>query len=201
MSGGQESRGGIGVFEPGTYGAAFGELLAEPRLAELGPGRPEARVRAQLEALSLDSAFEKRAVRDADMARCCLAGIWLHFDFLDQSHALSQKIDTTTGSYWHGILHRREPDYSNAKYWFRKVRSHPVFEPLAKAAAELAQQEKHPSASVLRQGSWDAFAFVDLCEAAAGGRVPCAELCRRIQQAEWQLLFDYCYRQAMGEAG
>jgi hypothetical protein len=36
-----------------------------------------------------------------------------------------------------------------------------------------------------------------LCEAAVSGRAGCAELCRRIQQAERRLLFDYCYRQAV----
>ena len=45
------------------------------------------------------------------MAACCLCGLWLLHDFLDESHSLSQEITTDTGSYWHGIMHRREPDY------------------------------------------------------------------------------------------
>ena len=56
------------------------------------------------------------------MAACCLAGVWLLHDYLDESHTISQRIDTPSGSFWHGIMHRREGDFSNAKYWFRPLR-------------------------------------------------------------------------------
>lgn len=51
------------------------------------------------------------------------AGLLLWNGDLDASHTISQHIEDITGSYWHGIMHRMEPDYSNAKYWFRKVGS------------------------------------------------------------------------------
>ena len=75
---------------------------------------------------------------DADMAACCVAGVWLLHDYLDESHRISQGIDTPSGSFWHGILHRREGDYSNAKYWFRHVGRYDVFDLLGQRAAELA---------------------------------------------------------------
>ena len=92
------------------------------------------------------------------MAACCLAALWLYHDFLDESHTLSQDIDTTTGSYWHGIMHRREPDAGNAKYWFRRVGTHPVF-------ALLAAEAKEHSPELLTSSDWDPFAFIDFCEA------------------------------------
>ena len=75
---------------------------------------------------------------NADMGACCIAAVWLVHDFLDESHEISQGIDTPSGSFWHGILHRREGDYSNAKYWFRHVGQHEVFELLGQRAGELA---------------------------------------------------------------
>ena len=72
------------------------------------------------------------------MAACCIAGVWLLHDFLDESHTISQGIDTPSGSFWHAIMHRREGDFSNAKYWFRRVGQHPVFDALGQRAAELA---------------------------------------------------------------
>ena len=81
-------------------------------LNELGPGRPRATVRPKLARLAPETLVPGQTPRNLDMARCCLAGLWLLHDFLDESHSLSQEVDTTTGSYWHGIMHRREPDYA-----------------------------------------------------------------------------------------
>jgi hypothetical protein len=175
------------------------ELLREPRLAPLGPGSPNRAARPGLRAFSAETGFAPRRVRDPDMARACLAGLWLYHDFLDESHRVSQAIETPSGGYWHGLMHRREPDFSNAKYWFRRVGSHPVFVPLRDEAARLAGAAgPHPSTRFLTsQSAWDPFAFVDLCEACLGGASPHEALCRQVQQREWELLFDHCYRHAV----
>ncbi|MFW5697621.1 MAG: hypothetical protein ACOCX1_03570 [Fimbriimonadaceae bacterium] len=52
--------------------------------------------------------------------------IWLYVDELEKSHLVSQNMSTKTGSYLHGIMHRREGDFSNAKYWFRNAGEHPA---------------------------------------------------------------------------
>jgi hypothetical protein len=186
------------TIDPAAYGPVFADLFADKRLPELGPGSPNRAAQSRLQALSIERAFT-RPIRDVNMARCCLAGIWLYHDFLDESHTLSQEIDTTSGSYWHGLMHRREPDYSNAKYWFHRVGAHPVFTRLVEIGGKAAANESHPSAGFLRpQKAWDAFAFIDLCEAAARGRSPCAMLCREIQARELETLFDYCFQHAVG---
>jgi hypothetical protein len=185
------------AFDPTAYGPVIASILEKGRLMPLSPGSPNTKVQAQLKALAPEQAFAHATIRDQDMAKCCLAGLWLYHDFLDESHTLSQEIHTPSGSYWHGLMHRREPDYSNAKYWFQRVGQHPVFEPLATDAKQIATQDSEDEARFLiRQNAWDPFAFIDLCEKAAGS--PSEMLCRRIQQREWELLFDYCYRQAIG---
>ncbi len=60
------------------------------------------------------------------------AGLFLWNDDFEQSHAYAQSAHNAEGSYWHAILHRREPDYSNAQYWYSRVGSHPVFHKMAK---------------------------------------------------------------------
>jgi hypothetical protein len=93
-------------------------------------------------------------------------------------------------------------NFGHAKYWFRRVGDHPIFEPLRVAAAELAAGESHPAAAFLGgQRTWDPFAFVDLCSAALARDVPCELLCRRVQRREWELLFHHCYGEAVGECG
>ena len=86
---------------------------------------------------------------------------------------------------------------ANAKYWFRRVGSHPVFEPLRTEAARLAVEAPSQAAFLARQTSWDPFAFIDLCEASYDAKAPCHELCRQVQRVEWELLFGYCFRQAV----
>ncbi len=134
------------------------------------------------------------------MAECCRAGIWLLHDFLDESHELSQGINTTSGSFWHGIMHRREGDFSNAKYWFRRVGEHAVFEPLAARAAEVAAERGDAAAveKLTARETWEPFAFVDMCQAAERNGKS-RELCLDVQQAEWELLFNHCYRASLGE--
>jgi hypothetical protein len=184
-----------------AYGKDIQRLITE-RLPELGPGSPNEAVRPQLSALSAEAAFDGHKVVDCNAAHCCLSGLWLLHDFLDESHKISQEIETIEGSYWHGIMHRREPDYGNAKYWFRRVPQHDVLGPLAAAARELAAktQLNFPAEFLASQSTWDAFRFVDLCEAIARGRSSCEQLAREIARVEWQMLFDYCYQRAVGGA-
>jgi hypothetical protein len=174
-------------FVPRSYGQKLDRLLAPLRLNELGPGEPNIALRPALAELSSETVFQSK-VTDRSMATACLAGLWLYHDFLDESHSISQEIATVEGSYWHGVMHRREPDYGNANYWFRRVGDHPIGADLA--AADSASQ------FLADQSSWDSFQFIDLCQEAAAGRSTSALLCRQIQQREWWLLFDYCYQRA-----
>ena len=144
----------------------------------LDEGSPQMVDRARLESLTVEQAFAHAQVVDHDQGSCCLSGIWLLYDFLDQSHTISQGIATAEGSFWHGIMHRREGDYSNAKYWFRKVGQHPVYEQIS--------------------AGWDPYEFVDACQVAVRKGRDDAISCRELQQLEWEHLFRYCYEQAIG---
>jgi hypothetical protein len=170
-------------------------LLAEDRLNDLGPGTPNIAARARLERLE---ALIAPKMKNRAFASACQAGLWLFHDFLDESHVISQDLDTAEGSYWHAILHRREPDYANSKYWVRRISVHPIFGELGKEAAALAEQFGVPAGCeyLARQTTWDPLAFVDLCEAAARDKGPHQRLCQLIQRCEWDLLFHYCHDRA-----
>src|SRR6266436_1995125 len=105
------------AFDPATYGPTITAIVTD-RLPELGPGSPDNVAKPQLAALATEDVFAGPRIVDYDAARCCLSALWLWHDFLDESHAISQEIHAIDGSYWHAIMHRREPDYGNAKYWF-----------------------------------------------------------------------------------
>lgn len=156
--------------------------------------------RGELADLSPSELVAPQPLVDTQMAKGALAGLWLGFNFLDESHTISQDLPSATGSYWHGIMHRREPDYGNAKYWFHRVGEHPVFELLVPEARRLAGElgDGRRTRFLSEQANWDPLAFVDLCERAARDRslVP---LCEAIQRVEWELLFMDCYWRAIGK--
>ena len=158
-------------------------ILENVPLAPLGPGAPVEAMRPALEAMRF-------ADLDRERANACRAGLWLAFGFLDESHAVSQESATREGSYWHALMHRREPDGANAKYWFRKVGTHPIYAELARDAAELRY---------LGMGmAWDPFTFVDHCDEFRDTGTDAEETCKRVQRREWELLFAWCYGQVEG---
>src|SRR4051812_48137815 len=157
-------------------------LLTPSRVAELGPGTPNVAVREKLRAFEFS-----HPVRDPLAARACLAGLWLYHDFLDESHAISQELDTKEGSFWHAIMHRREPDAGNSKYWWRAVGSHPVLDRLVADAPGVGYAYTTPQS------------FVDFCERVRGTGSADEELAKRVQALEWRLLFDWCYGRAFGD--
>jgi hypothetical protein len=179
------------------------ELLAlDPnayaRLVVHGDGNREAAER--LSTMTPEQLLMRPVASMAD-ARALLSGLWLYHDWLDSSHTISQSLPSATGSFWHAIMHRREGDFSNAKYWYARCMSHPVLQTMVPFANDIL----HPlpaDKSLLRltRDGWDPNAFVDLVEQvherpADARYAPTVAL----QRLEWRLLFEHCMRAASGQ--
>lgn len=174
------------------YPASLTALLADaPALNDLGPGKPLVAMRKRLAEFDLVSAVGPERIVDQRFAQACQSGLWLRFDFLDESHEISQSLHNATGSYWHGIMHRREADFDNARYWFRTAGELPTFGKMHAAASE-------SSPTMARQESWDPYLFTGMCEQAKFGAEELVPECQALQRAEFEVLFDYCWRQAIG---
>jgi hypothetical protein len=118
------------------------------------------------------------------------SALWLLAGELDRSHGISQADDSPEAAYWHGIMHRREGDFSNAKYWFRRVGRHPVLDDLAERVA--LQQSLFSSGcptNRLRDATTLAPSLVDLCQTALASQPSWRVDLQRICWWEWQLLF------------
>jgi hypothetical protein len=113
-----------------------------------------------VEAILKDPALENRPELEA--------ALWLYVDNLERSHPVSQGIETSTGSFWHGIMHRREGDFSNSHYWMHRSAAHPLIVEL------------------------DSDGFVDLV--ASVNRRDDPRLVER-QRKEWKSIFECCCKE------
>jgi hypothetical protein len=125
-------------------------------------------------------------------ASAMLAGLWLWHDGLHESHQISQGLHDRTGSFWHAIMHRREGDFSNAKYWYAKAAGHPAMPTLAAQAGALVSQQ--PADKLLLRivaRGFDPGALVDLVvEVHDKPDDSRHEIAVQLQQLEWQALFN-----------
>ena len=103
-------------YPPERFGPTIKSLTTLERIPPLGPGVPVRAREAELHRFNPLTDLGQ-PVTNRTMAQCCHAGLWLLHNFLDESHTISQGIHTPEGSFWHAIMHRREPDPMNSKYW------------------------------------------------------------------------------------
>jgi len=141
----------------------------------LGPGQRDS-------AMSVATVMAKV---DGESALIQSAALLWH-DHLDKSHDLSQDIPCADGSFLHGIMHRREPDYSNAKYWFNRVGTHPVYPEILNRVTQLVADTSLENLAGIK---WDAAAMVD---AVSSARVGTDEymILQQIQRVEFEFLLE-----------
>ena len=154
---------------------ALKPLLATPTPPGLGPG-PRSQVwPLDTLRLRLDEVLRRTSL-PAGRQELLRALIYLWHDHHDASHTLSQGIENADGSYVHGILHRREPDYGNAKYWFRRVGRHAAYVELAARAGTLLRDGGHTELAnqLLPRGEWPEVRSRPCQEARVRNRRPAA---------------------------
>jgi hypothetical protein len=164
-------------------------LFVAREAPELGPqARPGVRSMAEAEAHLAEVCGDRPlAGKNRD---CLRALVLLWNDHLDEAHRLVQDLPGPDPAFVHGIVHRREPDYANARYWFQRVSQHPILEPLAEAAAPILAAHAALPYRLIREGRWDPFAFIDAVMAAStrGNSAADAGLLRELQRQEIMVL-------------
>lgn len=133
---------------------------------------------------------EGSMISDAAAFRLVRGGLLYALDDLEGSHRIFQDAPGDLGAYWHGVLHRREGDFDNARYWFRRSGQLAFF-------AELHGRAAAHSAEMARQSSWDPYLFTGQGEQARFGADEQTSELLALQRAEFEVLFDYCWRQAV----
>ena len=159
--------------------------------AGLGPGprkgvSAEQELDRQLHEIFSSAAFPQQ---NQQLIRALLL-LW--HDHFETAHNISQEISNADGAFVHGILHRREPDYGNAAYWFRRVGQHPAFSVIAERAQNPLQNHQQLQKQLSPGGKWNPFGFIEACEK-ANTRAAFSEekdILLQIQQIETRALLE-----------
>ncbi len=124
-------------------------------------------MRAEVERAAKHPALVGHAQHEA-----LLAGLWLYVDDLDAAHRICQRHEgEPTFDYWHAMLHRREGDFGNSRYWYRRAAAH-----------ELLRDQNRWRLTI---------ALLDEVEKAQGQATTDATLIER-QRLEWWTLWEWC---------
>lgn len=117
------------------------------------------------------------------------AGLFYAYDAIDESHRIVQGIATDVASYWHGMLHRREGDFENARYWFRRTGRLGMF-------TEMHSRSAGVSPLMGRQMDWDPYVLVGQCEQARFGADLNQKELLALQRIEFEVMFDHLWHGA-----
>ncbi|MGV3755692.1 MAG: hypothetical protein ACO1QS_09950 [Verrucomicrobiota bacterium] len=174
-------------------GDTISALLHTPEPADLGPHPRAGTLPVSEVNARLDAAFASASI-SAGNQQLIRSAVLLWHDHLDASHTISQDLHSSDGSFLHGIMHRREPDYFNAKYWFHRVGNNASYPELAQRVSTFLDSKGASAlkAELTPAGKWDADAFVDACELASSrrGTEEQRTLLREIQRIETTVLIE-----------
>lgn len=174
-----------------TYSDLADRILREEHLLQkLVPSEPlDYGLLQALRAADDATVSGQRPIGQPQMFVLVRGGLLYALDAIDEAHKIFQDSPGDLGAYWHGMMHRREGDFDNARYWFRRAGVLPVFSELHRAACE-------HSADMARQSNWDPYLFTGACEQARFGETEGLDKLASLQRIEFAGLFDYCWRQS-----
>jgi hypothetical protein len=126
------------------------------------------------------------------------ASLFLLFDCFEQSHQIAQEQEGFFGNWLHAMVHRREPDAENSKYWYQRVRPpEGVFPEIGKRVLSLMEENRVGELAKLRKGieaskQWEPKIFVDLTTQFGQGTPldPPVRQLAEVQRTEWQVLWE-----------
>ena len=178
---------------PSKLFSAIQSVITTNALPALGPVarkgvKPVSQLRSELDAILTQERVS------ATVFSLLNAAALLWHDHLDAAHTIVQDAHSAEGAFLHGIMHRREPDYGNAKYWFHRVGRHKTFPTVASRVRELfSARQTRDHSNLVSNDEWQPMNFIDACQAVAD-RAPGdagVSLLQEVQQVEFAVLLTH----------
>lgn len=164
-------------------------LLAPDLLAKLHPGGPLDYDLSRRLRETDDATLAGGAIGDVGAFALVRGAVLYALDELDAAHRIFQDDSSSLGSYWHGMMHRREADFDNARYWFRCTGRLGVF-------GRLHELARDASRDMAKQPTWDPYLFTGQCEQAKFGATELIPECVALQRAEFAGMLAHCWEKA-----
>ena len=138
-----------------SYSAFITDFLRRVQLPRLSAGEPL----PDKELIQQTTAAKEHEISRANgpQASCARGLLLLAAGDLDQAHRMVQEISTADAAYIHGVIHRIDDDFNNARYWFRRAGMHP-------AGADMYRRAAVCSPTVARCSTWDPIQVTDMVE-------------------------------------
>ena len=155
-------------------------MLAEARVPRVSRKEPSAdpALLAKLEGITDDDL----ALTDKSKTSCVRALLWYAAGDLHAAHEIVQPMSSPDGAYIHGMIHRVEDDFDNARYWFMRAAAHP-------ASAEIYRHAFVNSPLIASRPLWDPVYVTELLEEARITGL--SEELRTVLRIEFEELFNY----------
>lgn len=136
-----------------------------------------------------------KAVGSSGLKPFVQGALYLYLDCFEEAHNVANAHEGTwQGNWLHAILHRREPDAANAKYWYARVQAPETDYRIIGWAAREVLGAKPPEGlealaeAVRKSGSWEPEVFTDLCDRyrKEDPASPAYRLLALLQGIEWE---------------
>ena len=186
---------------PGSSAMALFEIfrvkiLVSQAMGELVNPTPKPELGRKVRALAVTIDGE---LPTGPMRQCLHAGLWILADELDKAHQICQGVANNYGSAWHAVVHRRDGDFENSKYWWRQaqgIKWEGIGERLAGGREDTVARGQ-VIGECMAAGRYDPAKFVDRVHHARDGGAGAQDTALvAIQRAEWMVLFEECWRMA-----
>ena len=113
----------------------------------------------------------KEAVAASGLEPLVQGALYLYLDCFEDAHNVANEHEGTWAGNWlHAILHRREPDAANAKYWYARVKApEGAYRAIGWAAMEVLGQKppqglEKLAEKIRKSTTWEPEAFVEACD-------------------------------------
>ncbi|HVZ79228.1 MAG TPA: hypothetical protein VHE12_00350 [bacterium] len=144
-------------------------------------------------------AMAAKAVAASGLKPFVQGALFLYLDCFDEAHNVANDHEGSWQGNWiHAILHRREPDAGNSKYWYARVKApDSAYRAIGWSVLEILEKDPPKDLVKLRDRVhksclWEPETFVDLCDKYRKedpASVPYRVLVR-LQETEWSGLLN-----------